>query len=79
MLFGANCTLWTQCQGAQRFIKPLVSDIKGNRKEDITLAVNGNGSPVKFFAELPNDMKMMAFLDGEPPDSAKNFSNYICK
>ena len=38
---------------------------------------NVNDTVIKFmFAELPNDMKMLAFLAGELTNSAKYFSTF---
>jgi hypothetical protein len=75
LLFGANCS--ENSVAVSRFIQSLmveVSDI-----ESSTYSVNVNGSPVDVqfhFAELPNDMKMLAFLAGELSNSAKYFSSF---
>ena len=46
-------------------------------KQVFSVNVNGTVESVKFcIAELPNDMKMLAFLAGELSNSAKYFSTF---
>ena len=60
-----------------RFINRLMTDI--GRVESATYTLTCQGSPVnvKFYiSELPNDMKMSAFLGGELSNSAKYYSSF---
>ncbi|CAB4003604.1 Hypothetical predicted protein [Paramuricea clavata] len=75
LLFGANCR--ESCIVVQRFIKMLLTDIRDIEKSVMTCSHNGQQVNVKFsFTELPNDMKMLAFLSGELSNSAKYFSSF---
>ncbi|RUA06489.1 MAG: hypothetical protein DSY43_01895 [Gammaproteobacteria bacterium] len=75
LLFGANCT--ENAIPVQRFIRVLVNEICDIEKSSYTVHVNTSAVTVKFhFAELPNDMKMLAFLAGELSNSAKYFSTF---
>lgn len=75
LLFGANCG--ENCVPVQRFIKQLMLEVDEIEKTTFPVSVNGTIVPVKFyFAELPNDMKMLAFLAGELSNSAKFFSSF---
>ncbi len=75
LLFGANCK--KNCMPVIRFINRLMTDI--GRIESATYTLTCKGSPVivKFYiSELPNDMKMLAFLGGELSNSAKYYSSF---
>ena len=75
LLFGANCS--ENCVVVQRFVKMLLADIHDIEKSVLTCSHNGKQVNVKFsFTELPNDMKMLAFLSGELSNSAKYFSSF---
>lgn len=79
LLFGANCA--ESCVPVQRYVKMLVSDIHRIEKSTFSCSYVGSDGPVtvnvKFrIGELPNDMKMVAFLSGELTNSAKFFSSY---
>jgi hypothetical protein len=75
LLFGANCS--ENCIPAQRFIKLLLTDIYSLEKEPISCTHDGKQLMVRFsIGELPNDMKMIAFLAGELSNSAKYFSSF---
>ena len=75
LLFGGNCS--ESCIVVQRFIKMLLTDIRDIEKTVMTCSHNGQQVVVKFsFTELPNDMKMLAFLSGELSNSAKYFSSF---
>ena len=77
LLFGANCSeksLPVTC-----FVGKLVQDMKQIEGETYSVQCKGEPIEVKFvFAELPNDMKMIAFLAGELTNSATYFFN-ICR
>ncbi len=48
------------------FLNKLMKDIKKVESKSYTIINKGKATNVKFvFAELPNDMKMLAFLAGE--------------
>ena len=71
LLFGANCT------PIKRFLSRLITDIRKIQGKSYPIACKGKAIDVKFvFAELPNDMKMLAFLGGELSNSAKYFSSF---
>ena len=75
LLFGANCS--ENCVPVQRFIKQLMLEVNEIEKTTFLVCVNGMTVQVKFyFAELPNDVKMLAFLAGELSNSAKYFSSF---
>lgn len=75
LLFGANCV--ENCVPVQRFIAKLMIEIAEIEKQSFTININGTNVSVKFHvAELPNDMKMLAFLGGELSNSAKFFSSF---
>ena len=66
------------CQFRARFIAKLMTEIAGIEKHSFLINVNGTTVSVQFhFAELPNDMKMLAFLGGELSNSAKFFSSFV--
>ena len=75
LVFGANCS--ENCLPVSRFIFKLISDIQ--HVSNTTYSVSCKGQPVlvKFVVgELPNDMKMLAFLAGELSNSATFFSTF---
>ncbi len=75
LLFGANCA--ENCVPVQRFVAQLMIEISEIEKQAFPIIVNGTTVTVKFHvAELPNDMKMLAFLGGELSNSAKFFSSF---
>lgn len=75
LLFGANCG--ENSIAVIRFIKQLMVEIAHVEKQIFPINVNGTVVKVKFcIAELPNDMKMLAFLAGELSNSAKYFSTF---
>jgi hypothetical protein len=60
-MFGANCS--ENSVPVLRFINFILAEIQ---------TINGNIVNVRFkFSELPNDMKMLAFLAGELNNNAK--------
>ena len=64
------------CIPAQRFIKLLLADIYC-LEEPMSCTHDGKQVSVRFsIGELPNDMKMLAFLAGELSNSAKYFSSF---
>lgn len=76
LIFGANC-----CENALpvlRYISFLLSEIKTIQQETFTIVINATTyNNVKFkISELPNDMKMLAFLAGELNNAARYFSSF---
>jgi hypothetical protein len=54
----------------------LITDIERIQRSSYSIVAKGEGVDVKFvFAELPNDMKMLAFSAGELTNSA----TYFCR
>ena len=75
LLFGANCK--EDCVPVKRFINILMKDISTIESTTYTIACKGSSVQAKFFvSELPNDMKMLAFLGGELSISAKYYSSF---
>lgn len=75
LLFGANCS--ESCLPVQKFIKKLMVEVAEIETNAFPIDVDGSIVNVKFrVAELPNDMKMLAFLAGELSNSAKFFSSF---
>ena len=75
LLFGANCA--ENCLPVKRFLGKLMTDIKRIQSSSYSILAKGESIDVKFvFAELPNDMKMLAFLAGELTNSATYFSTF---
>ena len=76
LIFGANCS--ENGLPVKRYIKFLLSEIKTLQQRTFPIAINDNVNVnVKFIiAELPNDMKMLAFLSGELNNSATFFSSF---
>ena len=75
LLFGANCS--ESCVPVSRFIQKLMIEVEEIEKQVFPINVNGTVVSVKFcIAELPNDMKMLAYLAGELSNSAKYFSTF---
>lgn len=55
----------------------LLADVRQVESSSYSILANGKSIEVKFmFAELPNDMKMLSFLAGEPIISATYFSTF---
>ena len=74
LLFGANCA--ENCLLVKHFLGKLMSDIKKIESSSYSIVAKGTSIDVKFmFAELPNDMKMLAFLAGELTNSATYFQH----
>ena len=60
-----------------RFISKLMTDVAHITKTTYTVLSKGKPVNVKFvIGELPNDMKMLAFLAGELTNSATYFSTF---
>ncbi|CAB4009080.1 Hypothetical predicted protein, partial [Paramuricea clavata] len=75
LLFGANCS--ENCLPVARFIAKLMSDIQRVTNTIYSVMCQGEPVQVKFaIGELPNDMKMLAFLGGELSNSATYFSTF---
>ena len=75
LLFCANCE--ENCLPLKRFLGKLMGDIKRIQSSSCSILAKGMSINVKFvFAELPNDMKMLAFLAGELTNSATYFSTF---
>ena len=75
LLFGANCT--ENCLPVTRFVAKILTDIQHIEKTIYPIVCNDTTINVKFvFSELPNDMKMLAFLGGELSNSATFFSSF---
>ena len=75
LLFGANCS--ESCQPVTRFIEKLASDVGRIEKTIYHLTCSNGTYKVKFIiSELPNDMKMLAYLGGELSNSATFFSTF---
>ena len=71
MIFGANCE--ENSIVIVRYVKFLLKEITEIEKREFQI----DGKNVKFtFSEFPNDLKLMAFLAGELPISAKYFSTF---
>ena len=76
LLFGSNCS--ENCIPVCRFLKMLHQDIQDIESKTFSVTLNNNTVvDVKFvFSELPNDMKMLAFIAGELTNSAQYFSTF---
>ena len=79
LLFGANCS--ENCIPVKRYIKLLLADIQSIERTVFPCKYNGREGEVTInvefrIAELPNDMKMIAFLSGELGNSATFFSSF---
>ena len=79
LLFGANCS--ENCIPVKRYIKLLLADIQSIEQTVFPCKYNGHEGEVTInvefrIAELPNDMKMIAFLSGELGNSATFFSSF---
>lgn len=75
LLFGANCS--EDSTPVRAYLKRLCKEITEVEKGEYIL--NHNNKPVKAtfaITELPNDMKMLAFISGELSNSAKYFSSF---
>jgi hypothetical protein len=71
LIFGANCP--ETCDAVKAYVCKLLTDIQYME----TNVFKVNDINVKFtFSELPNDMKMLCFLAGEPSNSATYFSTF---
>ena len=75
LLFGANCK--EDCVPVRRFVQKLISDIDDLEKSTFQVDCDGKLIDVKFHvSEMPNDMKMLAFLGGELSNAATYFSTF---
>ena len=75
LLFGANCS--ENCVPVERFISKLMSDIQHLTNTIYSVMCKGEPVQVNFvIEELPNDMKMLAFLGGELSNSPTYFSTF---
>jgi predicted HNH restriction endonuclease len=75
LLLRANCA--ENCLPVKHFLGKLMTDIKQSQSFPYSILAKGGSIDVKFvFAELPNDMKMLAFLAGELTNSATYFSTF---
>ena len=75
LLFGGNCK--EDCFPMRRFIEQLVKDIDELENTTYHIDYKGNSVNVKFkISQLPNDMKMLAFLGGELSNAATYFSTF---
>ena len=72
LVFGANCES-ESCGVVQNYVKYACKQMKGLEGKVFDI----DGFHVTFkFQELPNDMKMLATLAGELPNSARYFSSF---
>jgi hypothetical protein len=75
LLLKANCA--ENCLPVKHFLGKLMTDIKQSQSFSYSILAKGESIDVKFvFAELPNDMKMLAFLAGKLTNSATYFSTF---
>lgn len=76
LIFGANCH--EDSVPVKRYIQKLLGEIQVIEKKNYKLKdQNGVTIDVKFrVGELPNDMKMLAFICGELSNSATYFSSF---
>ena len=71
LIFGSNCS--ETSPAVNKYISMITKEIEEIEKASFNI----NNMVIKFkFAELPNDMKMLAYLAGELPNSAKYFSTF---
>ena len=71
LIFGSNCS--EESAVVKTYISMISKQIV--QIEQTTFSINSKN--IKFrFSELPNDMKMLAFLAGELPNSATYFSTF---
>ena len=75
LLFGANCS--ENCQPVINFLIKLMIDIHKIENTTYSITFKGEVIHVKFvISELPNDMKMLAYLAGELSNRATYFSTF---
>ncbi|XP_046841841.1 uncharacterized protein LOC124435952 [Xenia sp. Carnegie-2017] len=75
LLLGANCS--ESCIPVKRFLQKLLVDIKRIESKAFKISCKDKTVQVKFrVSELPNDMKMLAFIGRELSNSAKYFSSF---
>ena len=75
LLFRANCS--ENSLPVKRFIAKLMTDVHHIQNKSYSVLCKGEPVVVKFvIGELPNDMKMLAFLAGELTNSATYFSTF---
>ena len=71
MIFGANCS--EDSVVVQRYVSNLFKEISVMEKQSYSIS----DREIRFkFSEFPNDLKMLAFLAGELPVSARYFSTF---
>ena len=74
LIFGSNCS--QQNPAAKRYIAMLTKEMEQIERSSFNI----NNTIIKFkFSEFPNDMKMLAFLAGKLPNSAKYFFFHFCR
>ena len=61
----------------RKYLEATIQELKEIESKTFTINVNGSNKLVEFqLAEMPNDMKMFAFLAGELSNSAFYFSSF---
>ena len=71
LIFGSNCS--ETSPAVTKYISMVAKEIEEIEKASFKI----NNLVIKFkFSEIPNDMKMLAYLAGELPNSAKYFSTF---
>ena len=74
-MFGANCG--ESCVAVKLFVKMLLGEIQKVEQTTYPIECKSKIIHEKFVvSEIPNDMKMLAFLAGELTNSAKYFSTF---
>lgn len=71
LIFGSNCS--EENAVVEKYISMISKQIVDI--EQSTFSINNRNIKFKF-SELPNDMKILAFLAGELPNSATYFSTF---
>ena len=75
MIFGSDVS--ENSKVVRKFVMKLMSDIKYLESTVFELSINDKNFKVEFkLGELPNDMKMLAFLAGELSNAAYYFSTF---
>ena len=75
MIFGGNVEETSDT--VRKYINKLLSDLKNLESQVFNIDIGGNIRKVEFaVTELPNDMKMLAFLCGELSNSATYFCSF---
>ena len=75
IIFGGNVDETSKI--SSRFVMKLMSDIRHLESETFHISVDNQIHKVEFkLGELPNDMKMLAFLAGELTNTAQYFLTF---